>query len=140
MKNDTPESREVGRNLRHRPRHNLRPSEAAEARYPLEDYPCSRCADPNEGPPHLVDNGSEFCWEHQHPQPPGSSHRSGCSRFGTGGDLCGSRPRPGTATSLFERHISSKRWLIRDEETYLKAKQRVEEGGEDDYRNRLIGL
>ena len=77
-----------------RPR--MLPGAAAQEQYPLEQYPCRRCA--KEGLPHLVDNGSEFYWEHQH-EAPGSSARSCCSRFGT--DELRGKPREGTAVSQF---------------------------------------
>jgi len=128
---DTPETREAARARGYRLRDVL-PSEKAQERYPLSEYPCSRCE--KEGLPHLVDNGSEFCWEHQH-DPPGSSARSGCSRFGRSA-LCGSRPRPGTATSLFRQKIDG-RHVARTEEEYLQAQEAVEECGADDKQERL---
>lgn len=74
------------------------PSEAAQARYPLTEFPCRRCE--REGLPHLVDNSSEYYWEHQHERP-GSSARSGCPRFGRAVNLSPSTPRPGTAKPTY---------------------------------------
>lgn len=71
------------------------PDEAAQSAYPLSSHPCERCS--GEGLPHLVDNLSEFYWEHQH-KPPGSSVRSLCPRFNLG-----TRAREGTAVPRYFR-------------------------------------
>lgn len=131
--NDTPETRDEARKKDYRGR-DVGPSKAAQERYPLSDYPCSRCSNPNEGHPHLVDNGSEFYWHHQH-ESPGSSHRSGCTRFG--GQFCGDAPRPGSATSLWYQRGWLSQLEPRTEEQYLKAKHEAERRGGDDYRLRL---
>lgn len=89
MKNDAPPT--------YLKRGTVFPDDAAQARYPLADYPCRRCE--REGLPHLVDNPSEFYWEHQH-ELPGSSARSGCLRFGNTAH-CDGKPRPGTAVKKF---------------------------------------
>ena len=78
----------------------VRPSEEAQALYPLDKYPCSRCADPKEGLPHLVDNASEFYWEHQHEET-GSSARTSCLRFNKSHWY---GPRNGTAVAKFYRY------------------------------------
>lgn len=70
------------------------PNALMSKRYPLEKFPCERCE--KEGLPHLVDNRSEFYWEHQHYEEGGSSARSGCPRFGETPHF-GAQPRPGTA-------------------------------------------
>ena len=71
------------------------PSDQAQARYPLYQFPCSLCA--RKGLPHLVDNSAEYYWEHQHD----GGGRAGCPRFGRGVGLCGTAPRPGTATPTY---------------------------------------
>lgn len=132
---DTPQTRRAARarNYRHPQQDGfIFPSEKAQERYPVDQYPCSRCTNPKEGLPHLIDNGSEFYWHHQHKKP-GSSARSGCPRFG--GLFCGDVPRPGTATSLFEvklTHTARKIYVARSEKEYLAAQQAVEEEGADD--------
>lgn len=137
---DTPETREEARQRGYRDRRldgDIHPSKQAQERYPLDEYPCDRCADPNEGLPHLIDNGSEFYWHHQH-DAPGSSRRSGCLRFGRS-EHCGGEPRPGTATSLFLRVLNSNgNWIYmpRTEEEYLEAQRAVEEQGANDCRQR----
>lgn len=138
MEGETPEERDEARTRGYRLRE-LLPSQRAQERYPLEKYPCDRCANPKEGLPHLVDNGSEFYWHHQH-DPPGSSARSGCPRFGDS-EHCGNRPRPGTATSLWVKKLGgppnySKLYPARTEEEYLAAFRAVEEDGADDDRVR----
>lgn len=121
---DTPETREEARARGYRDREVL-PSKRAQERYPLSEFPCERCE--KEGLPHLVDNGCEFYWHHQE-EPPGNTSRSGCPRFG--GQFCGSRPKPGTATSLFKKSL--KGYPVRTEEEYLEAQRKVEEFGADD--------
>lgn len=76
-----------GRRL-HLVRGTVYPSEEAQALYPLKENPCSRCE--NEHLPHLVDNGSEFYWEHQWR----GSGRGVCQRFGSSRGS----PKEGTAT------------------------------------------
>lgn len=71
------------------------PSEAAQARYPLSQFYCYRCA--HEHLPHLVDNPSEFYWEHQYK----GSGRMGCARFSDGPTMGFDSPRPGTAAPTF---------------------------------------
>lgn len=56
---DTPGDREESRIRGYRLR-NIRPSIKAQERYPIDQFPCSRCEDENEGLPFLTDNGSEF--------------------------------------------------------------------------------
>lgn len=131
MEDETLQEREGARKRGYRNR-TLHPSKRAQERYPIEEFPCSRCADPKEGLPHLVDNGSEFYWHHQH-EAPGSSARSGCPRFGDS-DRCGNRPRPGTATSLWKGKCQG--WRMRTEDEYQKALKSVEENGADDAWNR----
>ena len=75
-------------------RGNVHPNKAAQRRYPLSGYPCERCE--GEALPHLVDNSSEFYWEHQHDETGMSSARSGCPRFNDGGHFT-STPREKTA-------------------------------------------
>ena len=128
---ETPEEREAAIKRGYRER-KLLPSERAQERYPIDEYPCGRCANPKEGLPHLVDSGSEFYWHHQH-DPPGSSARSGCPRFGTS-EFCGAPPRAGTATSLWWGKLQN--WRPRTEEEFQKASHGVEEEGHDDYWNR----
>lgn len=77
------------------------PSESAQQRYPLSEFPCRYCE--AWGLPHLVDNSSEFYWHHVHPR---SGARAGCARFGYT-DCCGSDPRDGTATPV--RYIGYRR-------------------------------
>lgn len=72
------------------------PTVEVQKTYPLDRFPCSRCE--LEGLPHLVDNSSEFYWEHQH-QHPGSSARSFCLRFNSG-----RRVRKDTAQPTYYRH------------------------------------
>lgn len=132
--NDTHLKREAARKRgyrSHREDGEITPSERAQERYPLADYPCERCADPKQGLPHLVDNGSEFYWHHQHEA---ASWRSGCPRFGDS-KHCGNYPRPGTATSLFKTMLNANYHKInppRDEDEYLKAQEAVEKHGADD--------
>jgi len=72
----------------------VHPNRSARGRYPLLSYPCKRCE--REALPHLVDNGAEFYWEHQHYETGMSSARSGCPRFNDGGHFT-STPREKTA-------------------------------------------
>ena len=70
------------------------PSGASRRRYPIEDFPCARCE--YEHMPHLVDNSSEFYWEHQWK----GSGRMECPRFNrrlSGGDV----PKEGTAHPVY---------------------------------------
>ncbi len=64
-------------------------------RYPLVGYPCVRCE--REALPHLVDNGAEFYWEHQHYETGMSSARSGCPRFN---DRDGFQAKPRKKTAV----------------------------------------
>ena len=131
---DTLETRETARKRGYRNNRvdgDILPSERAQERYPLAEYPCERCADPRQGLPHLTDNGSEFYWHHQHEA---ASWRSGCPRFGPD-QHCGSRPRPGTATSLFKKMLNLSYDVIypaRTEDEYLHAQEDVEVHGADD--------
>lgn len=71
------------------------PSEAVQAAFPLDQFPCKRCA--RGELPHLVDNSSEFYWEHQTEE---NSNRDACTRFGSG-NLLGDMPRRGTAKPTY---------------------------------------
>lgn len=110
----------------------INPSAKAQGRYPIDKFPCSRCANPNEGLPHLIDNGPEFYWHHRHDRP-GSSMRSGYPRFGAS-DLCGAMPKAGTAASRYKRDRGgySRNHVLRSDEEYAKAVEAVEERGADD--------
>lgn len=76
------------------------PSADAQAMFPLAKFPCSRCADPSEGLPFLIDSDNEFHWEHQH-ESPGSSARTGCPRFSDSKHF--SMPRKGSVVPTFYR-------------------------------------
>lgn len=89
-----------------------RPTESAQRRYPLEDYPCHRCE--TQALPFLTDNLVEFGWEHQHTDL-GYSARSGCPRFSFN-DMIGSKPRPGTAKPVKYRGYSWKYYEERSRE------------------------
>lgn len=121
MNGETAEERQAARMRGYRERV-LGPSEEAQKRYPLEDFPCGRCE--RDGLPHLVNNRSGFYWEHG----PGGG-RSGCPRFGDS-EFCGNHPRAGTATSLWWGRRDE--WHPRTEEEYLRAFQATEEQGADD--------
>lgn len=108
----------------------IHPSAKAQDRYPLDEYPCERCANPDEGLPHLIDHGSEFYWHHQHKHP-GGSWRSGCPRFGVN-KFCGSHPRAGTAASRFKRQRGTNNHIPRTDAEYEAAVKAVEERGADD--------
>lgn len=123
---ETWEDREAARQRGYRLRE-LRPTARAQERYPLEDFPCARCANPNEGLPHLIDNGCELGWEHQH-KSPGSSARSGCPRFNASSHY--GPPRPGTVASLWKGRCQSYR--VRTEDEYQSALEAVEQEGADD--------
>lgn len=84
------------RSVRRGYRDGLTPPADIQALFPIEKFPCPRCAGGDL--PYLVDHGgSEYSWEHR-------GARYGCSRFGTATrGLCGERPRKGTATSLWLR-------------------------------------
>lgn len=89
---ETPEDR--ARSVKRNYRDALMPSQAAQERYPVSEYPCPRCEAGDL--PYLADHGgSEFSWEHG---PKGG--RSGCPRFGDSTHF-GNNPRAGTATSLW---------------------------------------
>ncbi len=76
-------------------RGHVHPNRSAQGRYPLVDYPCGRCE--GEALPHLVDNQSEFYWEHQHYETGMSSARSGCPRFN---DRDGFQAKPREETAV----------------------------------------
>jgi len=130
----TPESREEARERGYCLR-DLKPSEKAQERYPLDKFPCDRCE--TQALPNLTDNGCEFNWEHQHADL-GFSNRSECKRFG--GSFIGTNPKPGTATSLFLSKLTAdarRYYPARTEEEYLKAQYEVEENGADDANKRV---
>lgn len=123
---DTPEQRQIDRERDYRKRREIYPSQRAQSRYPSADHPCSGCD--RQGPPHLVDNGSEFYWEH-HAKGFGRGH---CEQFGRGRG----HPRPGTATSLWRLNRRTWQMIPRTEEEYLAAQKAVEEDGADDAEKR----
>lgn len=121
---DTPQQREIDRRRDYRERV-MNPSQRAQERYPIDEYPCRRCE--TQALPHLADNGSEFFWEHQHPEI-GASGRSFCPRFG--GDEHFGKPRPGTATSLWMTEKKTCRHRACTEEEYLETFQAVQDGAD----------
>lgn len=127
---DTKEHREEARRRGYRLHPDVHPSQRAQERYPLAEYPCERCE--TQALPHLIDSGgTEFYWHHQHPEL-GASNRSGCPRFGWS-KHAGARPRPGTATSLFRRpSLERVEWVARTEGEYEAAQEAVEKRGADD--------
>ena len=127
-KYDTPEQREIDRERDYRERREIYPSKRVQERYSLAEYPCGRCE--KMGPPHLVDNGWEFYWEHQ----PEGSGRSGCPRFSKGRDgndySFSLRPRTGTATSLWMTEKKAYRNRVSTEAEYIETLEAVENGAD----------